>query len=88
MHQYQGITAREAMLTQTATYTVEAFVDDVKQIFASTKDPLLQAQGAASHLKELLAVPGWLEEQINLPEEGGYGRFELHLDEEHGLPGP
>ena len=75
-------------MTQTATYTVEAFVDDVKRIFASTKDPLVQAQGVAGRLKELLAVPGWLEEKINLPEEGGYGRYELHLDEEQGLPGP
>ena len=75
-------------MTQTATYTVEAFVEDVRAIFASTEDPHAQAQGAANHLKALLAVPGWLEEKLNIPEEGGYGRFELHLDEEYGLPGP
>ena len=75
-------------MTQTATYTVEAFVEDVRAIFASTEDPHAQAQGAANHLKALLAVPGWLEEKLNIPGEGGYGRFELHLDEEYGLPGP
>ena len=74
-------------MTQTATYTMEAFVDDVKRIFASSKDPLVQAQAVAHHLKELLAVPGWLEKKINLPEEGGYGRYDLHLDEELGHPG-
>ena len=73
-------------MTLTATYTMEAFVDDVKQIFASSNDPLVQAQAVADHMKELLAVPGWLEEKINLPEEGGFGRFDLHFDEESGSP--
>ena len=74
-------------MTQVATYTMEAFVDDVKEIFASSKDPLEQAQKVAAHLKELLAVPGWLEEKMNLPAEGGFGRFELHQDEDLGHPG-
>ncbi len=74
-------------MTQTAIYTMEAFVADVKDIFASSKDPLVQAQKVADHLKDLLAVPGWLEEKLELPEEGGFGRVDLHLDEETGHPG-
>ena len=75
-------------MTQTATYTMDAFLDDVRQVFASSNDPLTQAQAVAGHLKELLAVPGWLEERIDLPKEGGFGRKELHLEEESGHPGP
>jgi predicted metal-dependent enzyme (double-stranded beta helix superfamily) len=75
-------------MTQTATYTMEAFVDDVKQIFASTNDPLAQAQAVADHMENLLAEPDWLEEKLNLPEEGGFGRYDLHQDEEDGAPDP
>ena len=75
-------------MTQTATYTMEAFVDDVKEIFASTKDPLAQAQAVADHMQVLLDVPDWLEEKLNLPEEGGFGRYDLHYDENSGSPEP
>jgi predicted metal-dependent enzyme (double-stranded beta helix superfamily) len=70
-----------------ATYTMEAFVQDVKDIFKTERDPHKQAKAVAAHMKELLAVPGWLEEKLQLPEEGGYGRFDLYLDEDSGHPG-
>ena len=35
----------------------------MRQVFASTKDPRAQAQAVAQHMRGLLAVPGWLEEQ-------------------------
>ena len=73
-------------MTQVATYTMETFVEDVRQIFAMTKDPRTQAQEVARHMKELLSAPGWLEERINLPAEGGFGRHDLHQDEEFGHP--
>jgi predicted metal-dependent enzyme (double-stranded beta helix superfamily) len=73
-------------MAQTAVYTMEAFVADVKEVFASTKDPLVQAQAVAGRMKQLLAVPGWLE-AAGLPEEEGFGRYDLHLDEESGHPG-
>ena len=72
---------------QTATYTMEAFVEDVKDVFKNETDPHVQAKTVSEHLKKLLAVPGWLEEKLELEEEGGYGRFSLHLDEESGHPG-
>ncbi|MEC9280436.1 MAG: hypothetical protein VX947_06060 [Chloroflexota bacterium] len=75
-------------MTQTATYTMEAFVDDVKKIFASTKDPLAQAQAVSDHMEDLLAEPDWLQEKLNLPEEGGFGRYDLHQDQEDGAPDP
>ena len=73
-------------MAQTAVYTMEAFVADVKEIFASNKDPLVQAQAAAGRMKQLLAVPGWLE-AAGLPGQEGFGRYDLHLDEESGHPG-
>ena len=74
-------------MVQTAAYTVEAFVADVNEIFDSTKDALAQAQGVADHMETLLAEPDWLERAIELPEEEGYGRFTIHLDEDSGHPG-
>ena len=74
-------------MAQTTVYTMEAFVSDVKEIFASTDDPLAQAQAVAGDMKRLLAVPGWLEAVIDFPEQGGFGRYDLHLDEEFGHPG-
>ena len=73
--------------TQVANYTMEAFVEDVNNIFKNETDPHEQAKKVSVHLKELLAVPGWLEEKLELEEEGGFGRFSLHLDEESGHPG-
>ena len=74
-------------MTQTKTYTIEAFVEDARQVFASSNDPRTQAQEIARRMKDLLAVPDWLEEKINLEAEGGIGRYSLHLDEETGHPG-
>ena len=73
-------------MAQVATYTVEAFVEDVRNMFASTTDPRAQAQFVARHMQELLKTPGWLEERINLTAEGGFGRYDLHQDDEFGHP--
>ena len=75
-------------MAQAPTYTLDGFVEDIRQVFASSKDPRSLAQGVATHMKELLAVPGWLEEKTNLPAEGGYGRVDLYTDQEYGHPGP
>ena len=75
-------------MPQTATYTLERFIADVQQVFVSTQDPRAQAQGVAQHMRELLAVPGWLEEKLQALPEGGYGRVDLHLDDKYGHPEP
>lgn len=72
---------------QVTTYTMEAFIEDVREVFKSERDPHVQAKAVAGYMQELLAVPGWLEEKLNLSAEGGYGRFDLHLDETGGHPG-
>jgi predicted metal-dependent enzyme (double-stranded beta helix superfamily) len=75
-------------MTQTATYTLERFIADVQQVFASTKDPRAQAQAVAKHMQELLTVPGWLDEELQSLPQSGYGRVDLHIDEEYGHPEP
>ena len=74
-------------MAQVTTYTLESFIADVRQVFASTKDPRSQAQAVAGHMKELLAIPEWLDEKVK-QVEGGYGRVDLHLDDEYGHPEP
>lgn len=73
-------------MTQTKTYTIEAFIEDTRQVFASTNDPRTQAQKIARRMKNLLAVPDWLEEKLDLPAEGGFGRVDFHHDQEYGHP--
>jgi len=60
--------------TQVANYTMEAFVEDVNNVFRTEADPHVQAKTVSAHLKKLLAVPGWVEEKLELAEEGGFGR--------------
>ena len=74
-------------MVQASTYTMEQFVEDVRQIFAKTQDPRQQAHEVAQHMKTLLTVSGWLEERLNLPEEGGFGSYALHYDDKYGHPG-
>ena len=38
--------------------------------------------------KKLPAVPGWLKERKTLPEEGGFGCYELNYDENIRHPNP
>ena len=72
---------------QTTSYTMEAFIEDVRNVFRTETDPHVQAKMVSGFMKTLLAVPGWLEEKLELEEQGGYGRYSLHLDEETGHPG-
>ena len=74
-------------MTQTTAYSVDAFIDDVREIFNTTQDALAQASGVAERMERLLTTPGWLEERLELPDEGGYGRYDIHLDEDYGHPG-
>jgi len=75
-------------MTRTEPYTLDRFIVDVRQAFASTPDPVARAEAVRKHLQRLLAVPGWLEEQLQLPAEGGFGRHDLYVDAEYGHPAP
>jgi predicted metal-dependent enzyme (double-stranded beta helix superfamily) len=75
-------------MTQTTRYTLERFISDVRNVFAQTRDPRVQAQEVAAHMRQLLAVPGCLDERLQGSPEGGFGRVNLHLDDTYGHPGP
>jgi predicted metal-dependent enzyme (double-stranded beta helix superfamily) len=75
-------------MTQTTRYTLERFIRDVRNVFARTRDPRVQAQEVAAHMRQLLAVPGCLDEQLQGSPEGGFWRVNLHLDDTYGHPGP
>ena len=72
---------------QVRSYTMESFVEEVNEVFRTIEDPHVQAKAVSERLKKLLELPGWLEEKLELDEEGGFGRFSLHLDEGSGHPG-
>ena len=62
------------------------FLDDVATPL--TTDDRWPGPGRANNLKTFINTPGWLEEMLDLPEEGGYGPKSLHLEEEAGHPKP
>jgi predicted metal-dependent enzyme (double-stranded beta helix superfamily) len=75
-------------MTETETYTLERFIDDARQAFAASESPLERAEPIAAALRRLLGEPGWLEERLGLPPEGGLGTYTLHDDTEYGHPEP
>lgn len=70
-----------------STSTIEKFVDEVRRVFATVKDPRAQAQSVAKHMKDLLVSPGLMAE-IHQRGGGRSGRVDLHVDEEYGHPAP
>ena len=75
-------------MTQAATYTLEQFYNDLRGVFASVTDPLGRAEGIREHVRRLLQNPEVLEEKLDLPEDGGFGRVDLYVDDEYGHPNP
>ena len=45
-------------MTTTTAYTVDEFIDDVREIFDDTQDPLAQASRVAEKMEVLLTTPG------------------------------
>ncbi len=81
-------TERDVEMTQALTYALEQFITDIQQVFAGSEDPREQAQRVAQDMERLLAVPGCLDAHVNLSPEMGFGRVDLHRDEQYGHPGP
>ena len=57
-------------MTQTTAYTVDAFIDDVRDIFDATQDPLAQASGVAERMELLLKTPGLAGRAPRTPRRG------------------
>ncbi len=74
-------------MSESATYTIDRFIEDVKKVFAGTEDPRAQAGAISKHMENLLVSPG-LPDEIQKRAAGRTGRIDLHVDPEHGHPGP
>jgi len=74
-------------MSESANYTIEKFIGDVKKVFASTNDPRAQGGAIAKHMEALLASPS-LPDDIEQRAAGRTGRIDLYVDQEHGHPGP
>ena len=60
------------MAQATITYTEEQFIEDVRQVFATSQDARDQAQGIADHMRRIIAT-GWPESSDKFgPKPGTY----------------
>jgi hypothetical protein len=68
-----------------AVYTLEAFVRDLRQSFASHDDLVGRANAVAEVLQQLLEVGGWVQELL---ERGGYEALpgSVYVDDTYGHP--
>ena len=71
-------------MTQTAVYTEQQFIADIRDVFAKHRDSVQQAHTVAALMRRAFDS-GWPE---NSPKFGdGEGTFEIYRDAEHGHPG-
>ena len=70
-----------------ADYSMEAFIEDVRKVFAETDDAKAQAQAVCGHMTKLLQVTGLLDGKMDVPETGT-ATASLYQDEDYGHPGP
>jgi predicted metal-dependent enzyme (double-stranded beta helix superfamily) len=70
-----------------ATYTLEEFVQDLQQSFASHEDLVGRANAVSEVLEHLLKVGGWVQELL---DKGGYDALpgSTYTDPTYGHPGP
>jgi predicted metal-dependent enzyme (double-stranded beta helix superfamily) len=69
-----------------ATYTLEEFVQDLRESFSTHDDLVSRANGVADVLQRLLRVGGWVQELI---AKGGYEALPgaVYTDDKYGHPG-
>jgi hypothetical protein len=74
-------------MSTTTTYTLDAFVADLRQTFASHDDLVGRANAVAGVLEHLLQTGGWVQELLN---QGGYDALpgSTYLDDQYGHPAP
>ena len=74
-------------MADTNSNCIDRFIDEARQIFEGSQDPRAQAGAIAERMETLLAAPD-LEDEIRRRANGRTGRIDLHVDKEHGHPGP
>ena len=70
-----------------AIYSLDDFVKDLRNVFATHPDLTGRANGVAEVLEHLLQVGGWVQELL---DKGGYDALpgSTYTDDEYGHPGP
>ena len=71
------------MAQATTTYTEEQFVEDVKQVFATSQDARDQAQAIADHMRRILAT-GWPMNSNKFSAEPG--TYPIYASDDLGHP--
>ena len=71
-------------MTQITTYSMETFIANVREVFATQDTSLARAQGIAEEMKRLLKEPHWLDDKVGQQR----GRVDLYVDDQYGHPGP
>jgi predicted metal-dependent enzyme (double-stranded beta helix superfamily) len=72
-------------MSAVAVYTLDAFVKDLQQAFASHEDLVGRANAVSEVLQHLLQVGGWVQELL---DKGGYDALpgSTYTDSTHGHP--
>jgi hypothetical protein len=75
------------LMSAVATYTLEEFVQDLQQSFASHEDLVGRANAVAEVLEHLLKVGGWVQDLL---DKGGYDALPgaVYTDSTYGHPAP
>lgn len=72
-------------MTQTAVYTEQQFISDLREVFATHRDSVQQAHHVAALLRRAFEN-GWPENSEKFGD--GNGTFEIYRDTEYGHPNP
>ena len=72
-------------MTQTAVYTEQQFIADLREVFATYRDSVQQAHNAATLLRRAFES-GWPENSEKFGD--GNGTYEIYRDTEYGHPNP
>ena len=72
-------------MSTVAVYTLEAFVADLREAFATHDDLVGRANAVASVLQDLLKAGGWVQDLL---DKGGYDALpgSTYADDTHGHP--
>lgn len=74
-------------MSTVAVYTLQDFVTDLRQAFATHDDLVGRANAVADVLQHLLKVGGWVQELL---DKGGYEALpgSTYVDDQYGHPAP